>query len=74
MCRKTWLMPLAVVAVMLAGASSAEAAKTLYPSQAAARNLNAGAAGWVGSDELGGPMRALGALSRDHQLGASLGR
>ena len=48
MCRKTWLTPL-VIAALLAGASSAEAAKTLYPSQAGARDLNSGAAGWVGS-------------------------
>jgi hypothetical protein len=49
MRRKTWLTPLIVAAVMLAGATSAEAAKTLYPPQAGARDLNAGAAGWVGT-------------------------
>jgi hypothetical protein len=49
MRRKTWLMPFVVVAALLAGATSAEAAKTLYPPQAGARDLNSGAAGWVGS-------------------------
>lgn len=49
MRRKTWLMPLVVAAALLAGTSSAEAAKTLYPPQAGARDLNSGAAGWVGS-------------------------
>ena len=49
MCRKTWLMPLVVAAVVLGGTSSAQAAKTLYPQDPGARNLNAGAAGWVGS-------------------------
>ena len=49
MRRKIWLTPLIVAASVLVGTSSAQAAKTLYPQDAGARNLNGGAAGWVGS-------------------------
>ena len=37
-----------------AGTSSAQAAKSLYPQNEGARNLNAGAAGWVGSTSSSG--------------------
>lgn len=48
MCRKSWLVPLIGAALMLVGTTSADAAKTVYPRESA-RNLNAGAAGWIGS-------------------------
>ena len=47
MCRKYWLLPILATAVMLFGASQANADKQLYPASEASRNLNSGPAGWT---------------------------
>ena len=47
--RKRWLVPCLAALMLMVGASSAQAAKSLYPPDPNARTLDAGPAGYVGT-------------------------